>query len=405
MVGKGIILMMDYIIRRFVADPDAIRDSKTRNQYGHVASVTGIIVNTLVFIGELLVGFFTGSIALISDGIHNMADAGGACISLLSFRLADMKPDKEHPYGHGRIEYLFSVGFSVLLFVVAIQLAIESYDRIMHPDIVTMTADVIIMMVVIMGMKVWLFTVLRTIGNRIDSPILKANGLEYLSDVWATAGITVGLVVGTIFGFSIDGYLGAFVSCMIARAGFLVFKEATSRLLGNEPSAGRIKEIAEFVTGYEGVIGVHDLMIHDYGPGHEFASIHVEVDAKTDVMTSHALVDQIEHDAVEKLHLQLTIHMDPIVQDERTKAVNERIINMITAYNKAYRIHDLRTVWNGLRMVVSFDVAVPYGKKNDLEAIQSSLTGIIEALYPNCEAHIYVENSYTGLLLPEQHSV
>ena len=287
-----------------------IKVPSVRTQYGNVASITGVIVNLLVCLGELIVGWLIGSIAMISDGIHNVADAGGSAISFLSFRLAAKKPDQEHPYGHGRMEYLFSIGFSIILFVLAIQLMIEAVNRIMHPEIVDVSAVAIIVMLVAMGLKIWLSSFLKYMGNRIDSPILRANALECLSDVWATAGITIGLLAGSFLEYPIDGYLGAIVALMIGRAGYHVFKESTSRLLGNEPTPERVREIADFVQSFDGVLGVHDLMIHDYGPGHEFASIHVEVDANQDIIKSHNMIDHIERKALEELHLKLTIHMD-----------------------------------------------------------------------------------------------
>lgn len=388
--------MREFLIEQFIKNHDMIKVPSVRTQYGNVASITGVIVNLLVCLGELIVGWLIGSIAMISDGIHNVTDAGGSAISFLSFRLAAKKPDQEHPYGHGRMEYLFSIGFSIILFVLAIQLMIEAVNRIMHPEIVDVSAVAIIVMLVAMGLKIWLSSFLKYMGNRIDSPILRANALECLSDVWATAGITIGLLAGSFLEYPIDGYLGAIVALMIGRAGYHVFKESTSRLLGNEPTPERVREIADFVQSFDGVLGVHDLMIHDYGPGHEFASIHVEVDANQDIIKSHNMIDHIERKALEELHLKLTIHMDPLLRDEQTMAIYEQIRSVVKAYDDRISIHDLRAIESDNHLNVLFDMVVPYTEKQRKDEISQSIKRILEAMNPYYHVTINAEHSYIG---------
>lgn len=387
--------MTEVLIRLFVNNKDEVKDTSVRQQYGIMASITGIMVNVLVCLGELIIGFLIGSIAMISDAIHNVADAGGSLVSFLSFKLSGRKADAEHPYGHGRMEYLLSIGFSILLFVVAAQLGIEAVEHIMNPEVVEFSISALAVMLGAMTLKIWLSFFLRSIGNRIDSPILRANGKEALSDVWATAAIAIGLLLGGIFQLSIDGYLGLIVALIIAKAGFEVLKEATDRLLGFEPTAERVQEIINFVESKAGILGTHDLMIHDYGPGHEYASIHVEVDAKQDAMTIHNMIDRVERQALKELQLKLTIHMDPIVVNEQTLALQQRLVAVIQAYDESFSLYDIRIDVENRK--IGFDVQVPHDVKYTKEELSQKLSQLVEAVLPTFVVKPNVVHGYTGV--------
>lgn len=387
--------MTEVLIRLFVKNKDEVKDTNVRQQYGIMASITGIMVNVLVCLGELVIGFLIGSIAMISDAIHNVADAGGSLVSFLSFKLSGRKADAEHPYGHGRMEYLLSIGFSILLFVVAAQLGIEAVEHIMNPEVVEFSMSALAVMLGAMALKIWLSFFLRSIGNRIDSPILRANGKEALSDVWATAAIAIGLLLGGMFQLSVDGYLGLIVALIIAKAGFEVLKEATDRLLGFEPTAERVQEIISFVESKPGILGTHDLMIHDYGPGHEYASIHVEVDAKQDAMTIHTMVDRVERQASKELQLKLTIHMDPIVVNEQTVALQQRLVAVIQAYDDSFSLYDIRIDVENRK--IAFDVQVPHSVKYTKEELSQKLSQLVEAVLPTFVVKPNVVHGYTGV--------
>lgn len=387
--------MTEVLIRLFVKNKDEVKDTSVRQQYGIMASITGVIVNVLVCLGELIIGFLIGSIAMISDAIHNVADAGGSLVSFLSFKLSGRKADAEHPYGHGRMEYLLSIGFSILLFVVAAQLGIEAVEHIMNPEVVEFSMSALAVMLGAMALKIWLSFFLRSIGNRIDSPILRANGKEALSDVWATAAIAIGLLLGGIFQLSVDGYLGLIVALIIAKAGFEVLKEATDRLLGFEPTGERVQEIINFVESKPGILGTHDLMIHDYGPGHEYASIHVEVDAKQDAMTIHNMIDRVERQALKELQLKLTIHMDPIIVNEQTVALQQRLVTVIQAYDESFSLYDIRIDVESRK--IGFDVQVPHSVKLTKEALSLKLSQLVEAVLPTYEVKTNVVHGYTGV--------
>lgn len=387
--------MTEVLIRLFVNNKDEVKDINVRQQYGIMASITGIMVNVLVCLGELIIGFLIGSIAMISDAIHNVADAGGSLVSFLSFKLSGRKADAEHPYGHGRMEYLLSIGFSILLFVVAAQLGVEAVEHIMNPEVVEFSMSALAVMLGAMSLKIWLSFFLRSIGNRIDSPILRANGKEALSDVWATAAIAIGLLLGGIFQLSVDGYLGLIVALIIAKAGFEVLKEATDRLLGFEPTAERVQEIINFVESKAGILGTHDLMIHDYGPGHEYASIHVEVDAKQDAMTIHNMIDRVERQALKELQLKLTIHMDPIVVNEQTLALQQRLVAVIQAYDDSFSLYDIRIDVENRK--IGFDVQVPHDVKYTKEELSQKLSQLVEAVLPTFVVKPNVVHGYTGV--------
>ena len=387
--------MTELLIRLCVKNREDIKDLDVRQQYGIMASMTGILVNVLVCLGELVVGWLIGSIAMISDAIHNVADAGGSLVSFLSFKLSGRKADAEHPYGHGRMEYLLSIGFSILLFVVAAQLGVEAVEHIMNPEVVEFSMTALAVMLGAMVLKIWLSFFLRSIGNRIDSPILRANGQEALSDVWATAAISAGLLLGGVFQLSVDGYLGLIVALIIAKAGFDVLKEATDRLLGSEPTSERVQEIIDFVETKPGVLGTHDLMIHDYGPGHEYASIHVEVDAKQDAMTIHRMIDRVERQALKELQLKLTIHMDPIVVNEQTVALQQRLISVIQAYDESFSLYDIRVDVENRR--IGFDVQVPHSVKCTKDELSQKLSQLVEAVLPTFVVKPNVVHGYTGL--------
>ncbi|WP_240629140.1 cation diffusion facilitator family transporter [Veillonella sp. VA137] len=387
--------MTEVLIRLFVNNKDEVKDINVRQQYGIMASITGIMVNVLVCLGELIIGFLIGSIAMISDAIHNVADAGGSLVSFLSFKLSGRKADAEHPYGHGRMEYLLSIGFSILLFVVAAQLGIEAVEHIMNPEVVEFSMSALAVMLGAMALKIWLSFFLRSIGNRIDSPILRANGKEALSDVWATAAIAIGLLLGGIFQLSVDGYLGLIVALIIAKAGFEVLKEATDRLLGFEPTTERVQEIIDFVESKPGILGTHDLMIHDYGPGHEYASIHVEVDAKQDAMTIHNMIDRVERQALKELQLKLTIHMDPIVVNEQTLALQQRLVAVIQAYDDSFSLYDIRIDVENRK--IGFDVQVPHDVKYTKEELSQKLSQLVEAVLPTFVVKPNVVHGYTGV--------
>ncbi len=384
--------MKDLLISLFIGKKE--QDSKeTRYVYGRMCGIVGIVVNVVVSILEMLIGFMIGSIAMISDAFHDLGDAGGSVLTLLSFKLSKAEADSEHPFGHGRMEYLLSLGFSLILFIVAVQLGIESVKRIIHPEAIVFSYEALAVMIGATLSKFWLSRFLTSIGLDINSSILVANGRETMSDVYATGAITLGLVLGQFFNIHVDGYLGAFVTVLIAMAGFRILREATTAILGSEPSSLRVNQIKTFIKNYHGVLGVHDLLVHDYGPGNEFASIHIEVDANMGLIESHELLDRIERDIREKLQIRLTTHMDPLVQDQATRDWFIRLEKVVKAYTPKGEIHDVRLLEEGPHSTLEFLVTVPFDKKIIEEDVVSVLTACVHAISPDIQVRIHCEKT------------
>ena len=362
---------------------DAPQDVQ-RYQYGRFGGFVGILVNGMIFVIECIVGLMTGSIAMISDAVHNVTDVGGSLLSWLSFAISRQGADEEHPYGHGRYEQLLSIGFSIVLFVLAAQLARESYDRIVDPTMVEVTKPMMAVMALAMVFKFMLSRFLNFLGKSINSPILVANSKDAMSDVFATAAILIGLFVGAMWHVDVDGYLGAIVSLMIAHAGFEVLRDSTNRILGKVPSREYVQEIKNRIKKYPGVLGVHDLMIHDYGPGHEYASVHVEMDASTAPLESHTLLDEIERDLHEHMGLVLTTHLDPIVNDKETAFWHKRLTEFVHVYSKQYEVHDVRCLpdVNGKNRL-EFTVIIPAADSKKAQELQDMIGKTVSLMAPN----------------------
>lgn len=377
--------MESFLQRWRIVDPSATQEDQ-RFQVGRFAGLLGVLCNGLIFLAEFTLGLMTGSIALISDAVHNVTDVGGSLLSLLSFALTRKHADKEHPYGHGRFEYLLSIGFSMLLFFVAFQLALESYDRILEPKIVDVSGLMIGCMVFAMVIKFLLSYALKRLGRTINSTILHANSKDALSDVFATAGILIGLLVAAVCKIDIDGYLGILVALLIAHAAWGVLKEATNRILGEVPSAEHVAAIKNFILSYEGVLGVHDLLIHDYGPGNEYASIHIEMDASTDPMTSHNVLDRIESDMYKEMGIILTTHLDPLMQDKQTQFWAKRLSELVKAYGSKYEVHDVRIVTTGtVSRRLEFVMIIPIEDASQADRLTEVITKTLQLMAPEYE--------------------
>ncbi len=382
--------------RSYVKNWENTTRPSVRKAYGNMAGTIGIIVNLLLSVVKLAIGYMMGSIAIISDGFHNLADVGAAGASIISFKLAGRAPDLEHPYGHGRIEYLFSIGVSMLIMMVGIQFFIESVKKIIDPEPIILSSEGVLVFALSIGGTLFLFSFYRAVARWIDSKVLFAASADSFSDLVSSGVILIGLLLNYVITYPLDGYLGIFASGMICHAGYSIFKESTSTLIGNEPSKEQVLAIDSFVRSYKGVLGVHDLMIHDYGPGHQFASIHVEVDADEDVIQSHEMIDRIEREAEKELGIQLTIHMDPLRRDEETLQTYEYVKDIVTRYNPEYSIHDLRMVHSYGHIGVLFDIVVPYGERKHHESIKNDISDLIHELNPLYKADITIDESYTG---------
>ncbi|MGN0713820.1 MAG: cation diffusion facilitator family transporter, partial [Anaerovoracaceae bacterium] len=287
--------MGTFLFRHFIKNYEDVKDPHVRDSYGKLAGVVGIISNVVLCLMKVAVGLIAGSIAIVADGINNLADSASSVITLVGFKLAAMPEDEEHPYGHARYEYLSSLAVSVIIILVGFELGKSSLDKILHPTPLDFSWTVVLVLVIAIAIKVWqaLFNV--SAGKRIDSMALIATGADSRNDVIATSAVLISLLIGNFCSVQIDGYMGAAVALFIIWSGISLVRETISPLLGEAPDGELVKQIEEITMSYEGALGIHDLVVHNYGPGKIFASLHIEVDASEDVMVSHDLIDNIEH--------------------------------------------------------------------------------------------------------------
>ena len=390
--------IVDFLLDRFVKK-GPMEDPEVRRAYGNFAGTMGIIINSLMSVIQVGLGYLTGSVAIMSDGAHNVVDLLASAVAIISFKVSGKKPDLSHPYGHGRVEYLFSIAVAIIVFTVGIQFLIESVTKILHPEPVNMPVSTLIIYALTMGGNLSLWYLYGNIANRINSQVLRAARADSFSDLLSTLAIVIGLGLEPLVGIPLDGYLGVFASFMIIRTGYEIFTEATSALVGNEPDPEAVAKICTFVRAYPHVLGIHDLMIHNYGPGKNFASLHIELDEDTSFWDAHQIIEEIEEDALKELGIVFTIHADPVRRDEETLSLYEKIVAIVQSIEPNGSIHDLRIVdaAKGRKRVV-FDMVLPYVAQGDEKAIMAKVVARIVEINPLYEPKIMIDYSYVGTI-------
>lgn len=351
--------MRKLLIKTFIKNYEDVKDPKVRENYGKLAGIVGILSNTLLCISKLAVGLMYNSIAIIADGVNNLADASSSIITLVGFKMANKPGDQEHPYGHARIEYLSGLFISILIIILGIKLLTSSFEKVLNPDPLEFSYITIIVLIIAIGVKVWqtLFNI-RT-GEDINSTTLKATGTDSRNDVIATSGVLISVIAGRLTGYQLDGYMGCVVALFIIYSGIRLIKETSSPLLGQAPDPNLVEEIEKRIDAEDGVLGIHDLVVHDYGPGRIFASVHIEVDAYGDLIKSHDMIDNIERSTSEDLKIHLVAHMDPLeTKDPLTIELNGMISRIIEDIDGVIGMHDLRVVAGYTHNNVIFDVVI-----------------------------------------------
>ncbi len=351
-----------------------------RNNQGKIASLVGIIVNVLLAVGKMAVGLFFGIVSVLADGLNNLMDCGSSAISMLSFKLSSKPADKEHPYGHERIEYVCSVLVAVVILLVAFETIKESIAKIVAPEQLAFSYWAIGVLCASIVIKCGLFIYYRAVSKKINSDILKAASMDSLTDCIATSAVLVAVVVASLTGLNIDGYAGILVALFIAWSGIGILKETLSKLIGQAPDGELVQEIKDRVLAREGVLGVHDIAVYSYGPNKYFASVHIEVDARVDVLKSHEMVDDIEREFALETNVILTGHLDPIVtDDEEVNVMREKTQTFVRELDERFSIHDFRMVQGERRTNVLFDVAIPFDSKMEGKEIKARLEERIAA--------------------------
>ena len=351
--------MITLLSRLFVKDHENYNDPAVRKSYGRLAGAVGIISNVILCIMKILIGVIANSIAIISDGINNLADASSSIITLIGFKLASMPEDKDHPYGHARYEYLTGLLISVLIIVVGVQLLKSSFLKILDPDPVSFSYVTVIVLAVAIAIKVWQAMFNISIGKKINSSALIATGTDSRNDVISTSAVLVSLIVGAITGIQLDGIMGCLVALFIIWSGIQLIRETVSPLLGEAPDEDLVREIQEMVLAEEGVLGTHDLIVHNYGPGKVFASIHIEVDSEGNLLEIHEMIDDIEMKVKKLLNVEFTAHMDPIdLNNPLVQQMSTLIAESILIFDGVIGFHDLRVVPGVDRTNIIFDVVM-----------------------------------------------
>ncbi len=388
--------MTDLLLHLFI--PKGKEGSGNRLAYGNLASIVCIVCNVLLCSGKIAAGAIFGSIAILADGLNNLSDASSNVISLIGFKLGSAPADSKHPYGHARYEYIAALAVSVMILVIGVELGKESLAKTLHPEIAQfswLSAGVLVVSILV---KFWMAAFNRKIGRMIDSEVLLATAADSRNDVISTAAVLVALFLTKLTGIQrIDGLMGLAVALFILYGGIGMVRDTLSTLLGEAPDPEFVKHIENTVRSYPGVLGVHDLMVHDYGPGRRFAVLHVEMPAETDVLESHDLIDNIERDLWAKDHIHVTIHYDPIVtSDPHVEQVRELLQKKAAQLDAHLNVHDVRLVVGKTHTNVVFDCVVPPDCKLTHEEIRKAFADTIKTAYPDHYCVLKLENSYTG---------
>ena len=389
--------MTDFMCKRFVKNYENTKEPQVREGYGKLASVVGIISNAILCIAKILVGLISGSIAIIADGINNLADASSSVITLAGFKLSALPEDDEHPYGHARIEYITGMIVSVLIVVVGVELIKSSIDKILHPEPLEFSWSMVIVLLLAILLKVWQAMFNIKIGKKINSVALTATGTDSRNDVISTTAVLFSIIIGKMANIQIDGYMGVLVALFIIWSGIGLIKETSSPLLGEAPDPDLVAAISEMASDFDGVLGIHDLVVHNYGPGKVFASIHIEVDANGDLMESHDMVDNIERQLSKKLHIVLTAHMDPIKVDDPIVALMNEVTTKVTdSLDGISNVHDLRVVPGPTHTNIIFDIVVNPSCKLSNKEIHQAFTDAIKAIDENYFVVINFDKNYVN---------
>lgn len=374
------------LVRLFIKNGEDIDSPQVRAAYGTLSGAVGIVLNILLAVGKIVVGVIFGALSVTADGLNNLTDCGGNVVSVIGFKVAEKPADKEHPYGHQRMEYVAAMVVAFIVLVVAFELAVESVQKLITPEESEFSIATVIVLAVSVAVKLWMFFFNRYLAKKISSPVLKATATDSISDSAATLAVIVALIISHYTSVDLDGVMGLVVAILIAVAGIGIFRSTLSRLLGEAPDKEVVEGIKARVTGYAGVVGLHDLNVHSYGKK-LYASVHVEVDSKMTINEGHELADEIERDFAANTDIMMVVHIDPVaVNDPVVDRYREITLGVVRAIDPSYSIHDFRLVNGVSRINLIFDVAIPFDSKlteKEVSArIKEALTAIDAKLNP-----------------------
>lgn len=386
--------MTDLILRIFVRDHKNTEDPAVRDKCGRVAGAVGIVTNFLLFLMKIIVGTVFHSVSVTADAVNNLTDSGSSVVTLIGFKMASKPADEKHPFGHARIEYLSGVIVSFIVIFLGLQLGMSSIEKIITPEENALTPVALVVLIISILAKLWQCLFYRKVGRMIKSESVEATSKDSRNDVIATSVVLLGAVITMLTGVNLDGYMGAAVALFIVFSGVQLTISTADPLLGQAPEGELVQTITEKMLSYPGIIGMHDLAVHNYGVGRCFASAHCEVDAKNDILVSHDLIDNIERDFSRDLGIHMVIHLDPvIVGDARTDALHCKVQSLVTALYPTVTIHDFRVIWGVTHSNIVFDAAVPFAVKDSDAVITQKVEAEIQKLDPDYRTVVTIDRS------------
>ena len=389
--------MTEWLVKRFVKGYADTADPAVRTRYGQFAGIVGIVCNILLCLGKGAIGLVSGSVSIVADAVNNLSDAASNIVSLLGFKLASRPADPEHPYGHGRYEYLAGLVVAALVLAIGINLTWSSVQKILAPEPTEFSGALVAVLVLSIIVKLWMAAFNRALGQRIDSDTLTATAVDSRNDVISTTAVLACACISQAAGIDLDGWAGAAVGLFICVSGVQLLGDTVSPLLGQAPSAELVNHIHDKIMSYPGVLGTHDLMVHDYGPGRQFASAHVEMAAEADPLESHDLIDNIEQDFKADDGIIVTLHYDPIVTDDpEVKDMRNWIAEQVRAIDARLTIHDLRCVPGPTHTNVIFDCVRPVDCALAPGDLRERVAALVQAHYPRSIAKITIDESYVS---------
>lgn len=391
-------MISNFLVKKLIKNSDNINDENVRSSYGYMAGIIGIIINILLFLIKFSVGIIASSIAVTADAFNNLSDAASSVITIIGFKLSKMPADKEHPFGHGRIEYISALLVAFIVMLVGLEFIKSSFERILNPTLVKFEIIPFMLLLISILFKLWLSIFNKFIGNKIDSSALKAASVDAIGDVFTSSCVIISFLIAKFTTLPIDGYIGVLVSLVILYAGFSLVKETISPLLGEAADPKLIDAINTGVMSYDNIIGVHDLIIHNYGVGKCMASIHAEIPSNIDIMKIHDIIDAAERELSERLKIYLVIHMDPVcINCEEISNTKKEVEKIIKNNPLIKSMHDFRMIGQGERKNLLFDIVVnPDNLKRIMteEDLKDNIISSIKNLYPNYNCIITVDNDF-----------
>ena len=388
--------MIELLAKWFIPHRDSMDGGALRRAYGTLCGAVGIGLNILLFMGKFFAGQLSGSIAVTADAFNNLSDAGSSAVTLLGFRLAGKKPDTDHPFGHGRIEYISGLIVAGLILLMGVELAKSSFDKILHPEEVTFSALAVVILAVSVAVKLYMWFYNRRIGGKLRSAAMEATAMDSLSDAAATFAVLLATLIGKWTGLAVDGYVGLLVALFILFSAYKAAKETLSPLLGQAPDPELVQRIRDIVAEHDTVVGIHDLVVHDSGPGRQMVSLHAEVPASGDILELHDVIDNIERELHEKLHVQAVIHMDPIVTDDtEVDALRRQVAELARQVEPRMTVHDLRVVRGTTHTNLVFDAVLPLDAAITPAEAARRIREKVSELDGDYYAVVTVEHSFT----------